>query len=295
MNRKEEVFQELTQKLLERMENGIIPWMKPWQEGLWPQNYAGRKYNGYNAMVLRYLSDKTQVWVTKSQIAKHYGAHYSNFDPSPYLKPNAEKMPILGWASRYDRDEKTGQKTMKNGVFPIVHYVYNVEHTDLPIPEKAKIKPREHEPVKEAETIINEMRNAPQIEFNQNVKSPCYVPSEHRVIMPKPEQFHNTEEYYGAFFHELTHSTSHKSCVGRKIQGIAHGIEEYSQEELVAEMGSAYLLNECGLMNESIIENHAAYLRHWHEFIKENPGALIYGAQQSRKATEYILNRKQGE
>lgn len=116
------------------------------------------------------------------------------------------------------------------------------------------------------------------------------------VKMPVPEAFDSPEEYYSTAFHELTHATGHTSRVGRKgiLEPSFFGSHEYSKEELVAEMGAAFL---CGHANieQSTIVNSAAYIRGWLKALKNDKMLLVHAAAQAQKASDYILNRKGGE
>jgi antirestriction protein ArdC len=114
--------------------------------------------------------------------------------------------------------------------------------------------------------------------------------------LPVPEAFESPEEYYSTAFHELTHATGHTSRVGRKgiLEPSYFGSHEYSKEELVAEMGAAFLCGHAGI-EQRTIENSAAYIKGWLKALKNDQKLLVMAAAQAQKASDYILNIKGGE
>jgi antirestriction protein ArdC len=116
------------------------------------------------------------------------------------------------------------------------------------------------------------------------------------INMPNPEMFVSGEEYYGALFHELSHSTGHRSRVGRKaiMTRNGFGTHAYSPEELVAEMASAFLCGYCGILLATET-NQAAYLKGWLKRLKSDSSMLVKAGGQAQKAFDYILDAKAGE
>jgi antirestriction protein ArdC len=114
--------------------------------------------------------------------------------------------------------------------------------------------------------------------------------------MPARSAFHSAEEYYSTFFHELTHSTGHPSRVGR--EGIMNhnpfGSEDYSKEELVAEMGAAMLCGVAGIASRTL-DNSASYLQSWISRLRSDSRLIVSAASQAQKAADYILSRTAAE
>ena len=105
--------------------------------------------------------------------------------------------------------------------------------------------------------------------------------------MPERNRFHTPEEYYSVLFHEMVHSTGHKSRLSRDaVQHVSFGSHEYSEEELVAEFGSAMLCGKAGIATK-IIENSASYIKGWSK--KLTPEMLVLGSRAARKAFEYVI------
>ena len=112
--------------------------------------------------------------------------------------------------------------------------------------------------------------------------------------MPPAEVFTGDAEYYSTVFHELTHSTGHPSRLGRlDTNSLApFGSNDYSQEELVAEMGAAFLCGHCRIENQTI-DNSAAYIQGWLRRLRNDKGLVIFAAAQAQKAADFILRRKE--
>jgi antirestriction protein ArdC len=138
------------------------------------------------------------------------------------------------------------------------------------------------------------MPNMPLIQHMGN--RAMYNPRSDTVTLPMQTAFQSPDEYYSTAFHELTHSTMHEDRLNRKVTGQVHtfGDEEYSKEELVAEMGAAFLCGFAGIENTTI-ENSAAYIQGWLKSLKNDKTLLISAASLAQKASDYILNRKGGE
>jgi antirestriction protein ArdC len=164
--------------------------------------------------------------------------------------------------------------------------------------KKDEIKPEIIlEPSEVAEEIIRkyiESDDAPT--FNNNgSNSAYYSPALDQVVVPNIAQYSNIAEYYSTAFHELTHSTMKKSRCNReedrKGKNVAFGSEEYSKEELVAEIGAAALVNFAGLETDGSFQNSASYIQGWSKKLKEQPKMIVYASAQAQKAIDYILSR----
>lgn len=171
--------------------------------------------------------------------------------------------------------------------------VFNLSQTEgIDLPESALQRTRTNDPIEECERIVAGMPNPPA--FEQSDKA-WYAPSRDVVGMPSIGLFRSSEEYYSTFFHELTHSTGHKSRVGREgFESVqSFGSESYSREELVAEVGAAMLCGVTGIENRTI-ENSAAYLKTWIERLKSDSRLIVGAASAAQRAADYILGQDGG-
>ncbi len=122
-----------------------------------------------------------------------------------------------------------------------------------------------------------------------------YRPSSDEVVVPQLSQYQQVSEYYSTLFHELTHSTGHRSRLNRIADTAAFGSEQYSREELCAELCSAFLVNHCGLESESSFRNSAGYIQGWLKALRDDKRLVVSAAGAAEKAVNLILNRKEGE
>ena len=109
------------------------------------------------------------------------------------------------------------------------------------------------------------------------------------MTLPLVDQFRNTAEYYGTAFHELTHSTGHESRLNRLHTVAAFGSEDYSKEELIAEIGAAALVNHAGLETADSFKNNAAYIQNWLQALRNDKRFIVSAAGKAEKAVDMIL------
>ena len=157
----------------------------------------------------------------------------------------------------------------------------------IDLPESALQETRTNNPIEDCERIVSGMPLRPAVEQSDKA---WYAPGRDVVGMPSLGLFASSEEYYSTFFHELVHSTGHKTRVGREgFESVqSFGSESYSREELVAEVGAAMLCGVTGIANRTI-ENSAAYLRSWISRLKSDSRLIVVAASAAQKAADYIL------
>ena len=286
------VFDIVTEKVTELLDKGTIPWRKPWtgkDNIVKPVNVTGREYNGINYFLLSCLGYETPVFLTFKQIQDRGGK----------IKDGEEKkhFPVFFWAfNKYNKDAK-GNATEERTV-PICRYylVWNIEQTTCELPAKLKDQTVERVQnfgtIEAAETIVANYENGPTIKVKDGSNRACYCPTTDIVSVPHKDQFTSLEEYYSTLFHELSHSTGHGSRLNRKevVSPTFFGSHDYSVEELVAEMGAAFLCNHAGIHNT--LDNSAAYINGWLSKLKSDPKMLMTAAGRAQKAFERIVGKK---
>jgi len=296
---KRDVYQIVTDKILETMERGEVPWHKPWKSmSSLPVNLkTKRRYSGLNVWMLvaeAFAKGYTSpYWLTFNQV-KSLGGHVRKGEKSTLVV-------FWKWIEYEEEVENPGEIETKPRKRPFLRY-YSVFNTDQceGLDEKLpKIEKNEEiSAIDSCEKIAKEMPKCPVIVPNGG--RAYYNPREDKIGMPKAELFESSEEYYSTLFHEMGHSTGHESRVGRK--SITEGFDfwgdhKYSQEELVAEFAAAYLCAFGGIENKTI-DNSAAYIQHWKKAFKEDKRLVVIAASQGQKAADYILGRrveKEGE
>lgn len=279
-----DIYQDVTDKIISLLEQGTMPWRKPWSSasGGAPKNLVSNKaYSGINWFMLGCQGYEAPYWLTFKQ-AKERGGHVR--------KGEKGSIAIFWKAWQKEGQDKDGNDA--TFTFPVLrHYtVFNVEQCENvdypkePIPEWP-----ENERINRAENIQLCMPRRPHVVCRGG--QACYNHADDTVMVPQITRFEKTEEYYSALFHELAHSTGHESRLARDGITNTHffGDELYSKEELIAEMTSAFLCAHCGI-DAATIENSAAYIQGWIKALKGDKKLAINAAAAAQKAANYILN-----
>lgn len=282
------VYEVVTDRILEKLKAGVVPWRKPWSGsaglGECKNIVSGKPYRGINAFLTAVLGYRSPYFMTYKQAVEH-GAH---------VRAGEKGIPIVYFRKLDIEDATTG----KEKSIPMMRYytVFNVEQVEgLKIREGLLFPGNEHpiefKPIEEAERIAANMPARPRLVHEK--QSAFYSPMLDYVNMPKPESFGKAEEYYSTLFHELTHATGHKDRLDRGLceRLAAFGSADYSKEELVAEMGSAFLCAKAGI-DAPVIDNQAAYISNWLRKLQSDPAMVVKAAGQAQKAADFILNAK---
>ncbi len=283
----------ITDRVNEKLEAGTIPWEKPWhgQAGM-PKNLtSGKTYRGINPFLLHCLGYESPYFLTFQQCKERGGS----------VRKGERGCPVVFWKwfspknqPSPDNPDYMFSRRDENGrvLVPMLRYytVFNVAQCDGVDAPALDIPEREHNPIETAETMVAGMRNAPTVRTHQRAAS--YEPVTDTVNMPRSEVFTSGEAYYSVLFHELTHSTGHTSRLNRKgiTEEIRFGSSNYGKEELVAEMGSAFLCGETGILDRCI-DRSAAYVEGWLKGLKNDRKLVVIAAAQAQKAADYILGR----
>ena len=277
------VYEIVTEKVLEMMDKGVVAWRKPWDAtGLRPCNAESmRPYSGGNMFLLSMLPFATPAFLTFNQIKK----------AGATIKPGEEKKhyPVFYWKWL----EKVNDKGIVEKI-PMLRYflVWNVEQVEgyELNPKLTAGENRAHDPIDAAEKIAHSYPNPPQVVIAKTDRA-CYYPKDDKINAPELDQYSNPQEYYSTLFHEMAHSTGHKSRLNRKEVNdpITFGSHDYSLEEMVAELTAAFLCAEAGLDNT--LDNSAAYIKGWHAKLSADPKLFWTAAGRAQKAADYILGR----
>lgn len=271
------VYQIITDRILESLQQGAPPWRKPWNSLGAPENAVShRKYTGINSILLAMSPYSDPRWLTMHQCNQLNGR----------VTKGEKSTIVIFWKMQGRKDPDTDEQKQ----VPLLRFyrVFNAEQcTGLvlpPLPERPTINP-----VDEAEAIVAGMPNPPRIEFGGS--QPAYSPQLDRVLIPPIDNFESADEYYSTVFHELGHSTGHKSRLARHDleAGVIHsGNANYSKEELVAEFTSAFLQALSGI--ENALDNSAAYISGWLKALRNDPKLAITAASAGQAAANYIMN-----
>lgn len=286
-----DIYAAITDRIISELENGIIPWHKPWTGTATGaiSRETGRPYSLLNQMLLGTPGE----YLTWNQIKKEGGS----------VKKGAHSKMVVFWRV-YPREKKNddGQpvtdaegKPVVEGL-PVLRY-FNVFHIDdcEGIKPKYTVATIKHaDPIRHAEETFADYVSRSGVRF-ENVRQDeaYYSPMMDLIRLPLMEQFRDTAEYYSTLFHEATHSTGHKSRLDRFSRdsvSARFGSEEYSKEELVAEIGSASIMNVLGIETASTFKNSAAYIQSWLRALKNDKRMIVSAAARAEKAVKLILN-----
>ena len=243
------------------------------------------------SLLNQFLLGKPGEWLTFKQVKDLRGS----------IKKGAKSRFVV-WYSQISVTEvkENGEEEIKK--FPLLKY-YNVFHIDDCEGIKSKIVPTEKVEIEgpaadEAceKAILEYLEREKGLKFQNNVPSAeaYYSPSQDKVVVPMLNQYKETAEYYSTTFHELVHSTMKKSRCDRQDDNkhSFFGNEDYSREELVAEIGSAMLCNRMGVDTNKAFKNSVAYLQGWIKSLKNDPKAIVWAASRAEKAARFILGEK---
>ena len=204
------------------------------------------------------------------------------------VKKGEKSLIVLYWKHEEKTDEETGEiEGREKAPRRILRYysVFNIEQC-LNIPEE-KIPEeiiRSNDPYEECETVVKNMPHKPAIKHKGRMA--YYDPTKDVISMPEMKHFTNSDNYYGTLFHELIHSTGHAKRLSRK-ELIEMGKDNYSIEELTAEIGSCYMQSHTGITTDMV--NSAAYINGWLEKLQSNMRYIVYASAQAQRATDFIL------
>jgi len=282
MSEAKRIYQIITDRIVSLLEEGTIPWHRPWHGGPSHERPAnlktGHQYRGINVFLLAAMGYSSRYWLSFKQ-AKAMGGN---------VRKGERGTPIIFWRRFEVEDRKTGEPKE----VPMLRYysVFNLDQVDgIEAPDAPEIPDREFTPITRAQQIMDNMPNPPRIE---HIQPRAFYRSDIDVInLPRPEHFKSDVKYYGTAFHELAHATGHESRLGRRPSDVPRffGDREYSQEELVAEMGAAFLCAEAGI-GQVLIEDQASYIDNWIGVLRGTPKMVIKAASAAQVAADYILN-----
>lgn len=272
-------YDRVTQQILTALANGVVPWRKPWKgrEFLPMNGLSMNRYHGINTFLLSISPFSDHRWLTLRQ-TNELGGH---------VKRGERATLVVFWklleASEQDQDSKRKIPLLRH------YFVFNLEQTEgtgLQPPESLN----EFDRIEEAEAVIQTMPNPPR--WKEHGSSAYYLPGEDMIVLPPMSRFDSPDHRYATAFHELGHATGHQSRLDRPgVNGtICFGSEDYSREELIAELTSAFVCAELGLDN-SLIGNSSSYISGWLDSLKRDTRAVIAASSQARNAADYILGK----
>ena len=272
---KDSIYELITDRIIAQMENGIIPWEKPWiASGQAVSHSTGKAYSLLNQMLL----GRPGEYVTFNQCQQEGGK----------VRKGEKSSIVVFWKWIEAEDEETGEKKE----IPFLRYinVFHVDQCEGLTPKFIQPLPQTVNGDETADKIINAYLNRSGVKLiHEEGNRAFYQPLTDSITLPLRAQFRETAEYYSTAFHEMTHSTGHTSRLDRLEKTAFFGSEAYSKEELIAEIGAAALVNHAGLETASSFRNNAAYVQNWLQVLKDDKRFIVSAAGKAEKAVDLIL------
>tara|TARA_R110002124_G_scaffold19175_5_gene77230 strand:+ start:158 stop:1072 length:915 start_codon:yes stop_codon:yes gene_type:complete len=302
MTAKFNAYDKITNQIIEALEQGEIPWEKPWNTAATaPQSVHGKAYRGFNSMWLGFVAARLGYsdprWITYNQAKKQGGT----------VRKGQKSQAVTLWMQSYNHQSscpvKKSNQPCKNiskakcqrFMFMRYYSVFNVEQVD-----GLELKPLEtgtlndFDPIEAAMEVVDDYREREGVSINWKGDAAYYSPDLDEVTVPAMETFRSIESYYSTVFHELAHSTGHKSRLNRKDnkQVVKFGDPIYAQEELVAEITNAFVGGVTGVTSEVEADQRVAYIQSWLKALRNDTKMVVVAAGQAQKAADLILNKE---
>lgn len=300
---KKDYYEEITNKIIKALENNTRPWVQPWDGGMlpMPKRHNNTAYQGINMLILWQEAGeggyRSPYWMTFKQ-AKTLGGNVrkgetgatifyagtisANNDNNDNNDNNRSKESRS--SEKKEEQEPSFKKFMKS------YKVFNANQIEGLPEEYYKSQIIENENLKEHHLL-------PKLEeFIQNTKADIryggikayYKPSTDHIQIPEIKLFKNSNSYYSTICHELTHWSGGKERLNRNLGGKRFGDQGYAMEELVAELGAAFLSSSLGI-NPDMREDHAPYIASWLKVLKSDKRAIFNAASLAQTASNYLL------
>jgi antirestriction protein ArdC len=309
---KNDVYQAVTDRILEALEQGTVPWRKPWtgtDEMPWSLS-SGKAYRGVNVLLLGLAGYGDPRWGTYKackaaavkaaleqgrEILEKQGRKGTYFVEVVNgveklfmggVRKGEKGTRIILWkpVRKSGENAETGETEAFGYLLLRDYVVFNAEQCDeIPALDNVLVHP--HEINERAEAVWDGYKYRPGLGHGGN--RAFYNPGRDAITMPHEDQFEISDEYYQTLFHEMIHSTGHESRL-KRLEPATFGSDPYAKEELVAEIGASMLAGLVG-MKTAAGEQSAAYIDNWAKRLKADPKLIVQAAAQSQKAADLII------
>lgn len=271
--------QYVTDSIIAGLEAGAPAWVKPWSQGkgagssFIPHNAAtGRAYSGINVIVLWGHPYPTSSWLTFKQAQSLGGT----------VRKGEKATHIFYYGQATAREDDGTEKTI-----PVMksYCVFNVAQCDgLVLPDATA-----PEPIDPAQAIVDADAMMAQARVHHvNGDRAYYQPAQDHIVLPMRSQFNSTVAYYQTALHELVHWTGHQSRIAREY-GKRFGDEAYAREELVAEIGAAFLCAHVGI--DGMLQ-HVGYIESWIKVLQSDRRAIFTASSAAWKSYQFITQAR---
>jgi antirestriction protein ArdC len=284
-------YEIVTERIINLLERGVIPWRRPWAATGLPRNLVSKKtYRGVNSFLLAATKYVSPYWLTLKQANQLGGS----------VRKGEHGEIVIFWkvegVDEADRDAAhiEGNEIARRRLLLRFYRVWNLEQCALPqavLDKLPTIETHQHDAIEAAEKIIAGMPNRPAIRYEGS--KAYYNSATDQITLPPRELFATAEDFYATLNHECLHAAGHPSRLNREsiADAAPFGSPVYATEELIAEMGAAFLCAEAGI-SPIVLENQAAYVQGWLGKLRDDKRLVVIAAAQAQRAADYILNRE---
>jgi antirestriction protein ArdC len=278
---KRDLHAEVSERILAELERGALPWVKPWSATPGknvPQNaVTGRPYSGCNVILLWLARNRgwaSPRFLTYKQ-ATEVGGHVRRGEHGTKVY-FVKQIPI--------REDDAGETEARLVPMLREYTVFNVAQCDT-LPDSIRTgKPMRVRNPDTRDLLADEFLRASRADIREGQGEAYYVPSHDFVSLPAFEAFKGADHFYNVAFHELSHWTGHRSRLDRDLKN-RFGSRNYAAEELVAELGAAFLCAEFGFDGDV---RHAGYIATWIELLKADKRAFFTACSKAQVAVDYL-------
>lgn len=276
------VYEMVTDRIIEQLEKGVIPWQK---------SFTGVRSGAFNRISKKPYSLLNQMLL---KFDGEYASYKQWQDLGGHVRKGAKSEIVVFWKIQpVEEEQEDGTKEIKQIPFLRYYNVFHISQVDgvEPLPKEEL---NDIEPIEKADQILKNYWTRENITVEHKAGDKAYYsPSRDLIRLPLFEQFTNANEYYSTAYHESVHSTMKESRCNRaeerKGKLVAFGSEDYSKEELVAEIGSASLMNIIGIETSGTFRNSTAYIQNWLSVLKNDSRFIVSASSKAEKAVKYIL------
>jgi antirestriction protein ArdC len=285
----DEIYQAVTDRMIQSLEQGVIPWRTPWTSAGCPRSMStGSAYRGVNTWLLA-LASREHGWRSP-----WFGTYGQIQERGGQVRKGEKSTLVTFWKTleKQERDPVTGEVTTRAVPMLRKFRVFNAEQADG-LPGRFHPEPGAERPIARPQAVLDGYASQPGApRLCHDVQGQAYYnPAADEIHLPPIAGHRSPEHYYATAYHEAAHSTGHASRLDRPgitSQDATFGSHEYGKEELVAQMTASMLCAETGIDTDEIFQNSAAYVGGWLQTIKSDPRMVVSAAAAAQKATDVI-------
>ncbi len=272
-----DIYKMVTDKIISLLESGICPWKQPWQVSE-PTNFAsGKVYQGINYLLLSCLGFESNYWITYRQASKLGGS----------VKAGEKSPCFVVYSDYYDAKKMLSDGTVETERRWFLKYspVFNATQCHgLHIPDGEDVDAKNIEPIQACVEFIGGIRGRPQI---LTAETAAYLPTSDIITMPAMNRFKDAESFYSVLFHEVVHWSGSAKRLNRPQPPHSTDRPGYAKEELIAEVGSAFICARCRIDTVTVKES-AAYIDGWLKALRNDRRLVSEAARAGRAAVEFL-------